>query len=239
MIEIVTHCYAVKYPVYARMLTAQISSLILWQPHVDVLLTVCCNESDSLTLQAIDGFGCRPTPMLTINAMLMPLGELFRRAIGRNRAMKASTADVVWLADADYICGRGCIDAIAAADFGEYRGIIPSKCWIHRSHYEGDAELERVSIGEPFEPDLSLYEAWRPRFAIGGLFIVRGDHARLGYLPDTKWCEPIPDDKLHTGFADTWCDRKYRRRGLEHLVKRVDIPGVFRMRHSVSPFGLK
>ena len=33
-IEIVTHCYAEQHPVFAKLLTAQLSSLLLWPPEM-------------------------------------------------------------------------------------------------------------------------------------------------------------------------------------------------------------
>ncbi len=233
-IQIVTHCYAVKLPIYAKMLTAQISSLILWQPHHEVLLTVCCNQDDALTLKAIDGLGSNPTPMVKVQAMLLSLPDLFRRAIGRNRAAKQSTADIVWHCDADYLFARDCIDSICAVEFGEFNSVIPKKAWMHRSHYEGSAELERVEIGELFEPDLSLYQAWHPKEAIGGLQIVRGDFARQGYLDGTKWQTPVHD--VSEGFQNTAEDRKYRRLELKSNTMKADIHGVHRMRHVESSF---
>lgn len=231
-IQIITHCYAAKIPDFAAMLAAQMSSLIFWQPHVDVLLTVCCNEDDALTMEAVGSFGTHPLPTVRIQPLLMPLRDLFRRAIGRNRAAKASTADVVWFTDADYIFGRGCLDYVAGVDFRDSNSIIPRKAWIHRRHTDGDSEIKRVTIGEVFEPDLSLFQSWHLRLAIGGMQIVKGDFARQGYLDQTKWQNPVVDTSR--GFQDTWCDKKYRK--TLGLPLPVDIPGCYRMRHSSSAF---
>lgn len=234
MIQIVTHCYAAKIPDFAAMLTAQISSLILWPPKVDTLLTVCCNQDDELTMRAIYGIGLLPVPTVRIEPLTLSLPQLFRRAIGRNLAAKASRAQVVWHADADYLFGRDCIDSLAAVDFRTFNSVIPRKAWLHRSHTEGDAELKRITIGELFEPDLGIFQAWHPKEAIGGLQIVEGTFARKGYLDGTKWQTPVHD--VSKGFQNTLEDRKYRRQELHSNTMLADIHGVYRMRHSSSAF---
>ncbi len=229
-IEIVVHCYAEKIPDFAAMLTAQLSSLVLWTPKTcNVTLRVCAKSGDQLTDEAGFGFG----PFLAENVFSDPLWldgtDIFRRAIGRNIAAKRSNADIVWFADADYLFGEGCLDALAASDF---KGLAyPRDIMIHKSHAVGDAELARIKIGEQFEPDLTLFKPQRIKFAIGGLQIVDGDTARAGgYLDGTRWVKPT----TATDFQDTREDRVFR--GLFPKSTALELPNLFRMRHSRSAF---
>jgi hypothetical protein len=237
-VHVITHCYAAKIPDFAKMLTAQISSLILWPPKTcRAILQVCTTPDDVVTAKAIIDLANIMPPLTKLDLLLMPKTDLFRRAIGRNAAAKASMADVCWFADADYLFGEGCLDAVAAVKFpaGGPEFALPRDAAIHADHNAGDAELARIEIGKLFEPDLSKFKRWAPKLPIGGLQIVSGDTARQGYLDGTKWIKPLADASL--GFQNTSEDSRYRKSrygGGSRFF--ADIPGVFRMRHWESAF---
>jgi hypothetical protein len=236
-VHIISHCYALKIPDFAKMLTAQISSLILWPPTVNTILTVCTTPEDVVTGKAMIGLANAVKPPVKLDLLFLEKTDLFRRAIGRNKAAKASGADVCWFADADYLFGHGCIDAVAAVKFPDCgpEFVLPRDAAIHVDHDAGDAELARIEIGEVFTPDLSKFKHWGPRLPIGGLQIVSGDVARNGYLDGTKWIKPLADASL--GFQNTSEDSRYRKSrygGGSRFF--ADIPGVYRMRHWESAF---
>jgi hypothetical protein len=232
-IKIIVHCYAEKHPEFARMLTAQLSSLLYWQPTDRVFVTVCTSQTDILTHQVVADFGkrfeCERSPV-RVCAWMFAKEELFKRAIGRNAVAKVSTADVIWFADADYLFGEKCLDTLAET---RIEGLVfPRKVMIHRSHELGDQELKRIVPGEIFQADLSLFEEHRVRYAIGGLQIVPGSLGRKGYLDGTRWTKPLADASV--GFQDTREDRIYR--GEAGPSQPIDLPSLYRMRHSASAF---
>jgi len=237
-IEVVAHCFAEKRPEFAKLLTAQLSSLELWPAKADIQVTVCTAKSDNLTMSVCKAFNNdwvedSDYPVLeTIEAA--EHRWLFRRSIIRNRCAKESLADIVWFCDADYIFGQGCLDALAASDF---KGLAyPKEVQIHRAHWLGDKEIARIEPGKLFEPDLSLFETKREKFAIGGLQIVDGDSARkYGYLDATKWVQPVPDAQ---DFLDTKEDKAFRNFMIEKCgpSTQLDLPNLYRFRHSASAF---
>jgi sRNA-binding carbon storage regulator CsrA len=160
--------------------------------------------------------------------------QVFRRSIMRNMAAKESKADILWMIDSDYLMLEGCLDALAASDF---KGIAyPREVQIHRAHWLGDKEIARIKPGELFEPDLSLFETKKEKFAIGGLQIVDGDSARkYGYLDNTKWVQPVPDAQ---DFLDTKEDKAFRNFMIETVGPStpLSLPNLFRFRHSESAF---
>jgi hypothetical protein len=231
-VELIVHCYAEKIPIFASMLTAQLSSLVLWPPkNADVTVTVVCAADDDLTAQTVVEFSAQYGDRFRLQSLYLDKSRLFRRAIGRNEAAKLSTADRVWFIDADYLLGDGAIDAVAQTKF-KCALLFPKHVWIHRAHHLGDAEIARIIPGQLFRPNLELFEQRLEKFAIGGLQIVHGDTARIGgYLDGTKWTQPVPQA---TDFLDTKEDKAFRVHCGGSMP--VDIPGVYRMRHSPSAF---
>jgi len=257
-VEIITHCFAEKIPAFASLLTAQLSSLILWEPrNCMAVLTICYAEDDQRTKWVIERLveivdGCKedePELARAIDTGLVPCphprvdmkllfeldrAKLFRRSIGRNMAARRSRADIVWFADCDYIFGEGCLDALAASEF---TGLTyPQEVQIHRAHHIGDAEIARIKPGELFTPDLSLFETKREKFAIGGLQIVPGDVARkYGYCDGGRWQKPADPAQ---GFQDTREDKAYRQEMIEKCgpSKAIHLPNLYRFRHSESAF---
>jgi hypothetical protein len=237
-VELVVHCWAEKRPVFAHMLTAQLSSLVLWRPKCIVKVTVFCTPGDKLTAKVLAGFRAtieKPPNTVWVRPWHVPPPCLFRRAIGRDMAGKASTADVVWFADCDYLFtegpdGKATLDHLAEHTWTTQAG-FPAQALIHKTHATGDAEMARVVPGEVWEPDLSLFQPWKPPGAIGGLQIVPGDVARRGYCTGTKWLNPTNA----ADFQDTREDRVYRC-SIPGPHTRLDLPGLYRLRHTDSAF---
>jgi hypothetical protein len=230
-VEIIVHCYAVAIPDFAKMLTAQLSSILQMPPKCGVCVSVCTSAKDELTQHVVQQFSeAFHDAGDSVSAWLFDETRLFRRAIARNQCALATKADVVWFADADYLCGEGALDAMAKIDFQSTLA-FPRHVFIHRSHAMGDRELARIIPGEMFLPDLSIYEQRTEKFAIGGLQIVSGFTARTaGYLDRTKWVEPVKADR----FLDTKEDKAFRAKCGSSAA--VDIPNLYRMRHSQSAF---
>lgn len=234
-LEIVCHCYSEKIPDFASMLTAQLSSIVRHPPSTGaVIVTVVTSGTDRITSEVASAFAYRSDskhlPQVTIALMLLEPRLLFRRAIGRNMRARRTTADILWFADADYLCGPRTLDSILAVECDTLWH--PKQVLIHASHEEGDKLIERIIPGEDVEGDLGRFVDHRVRYAIGGLQFVPGSVARSkGYLDQTRWTKPVDPAG---GFMDTAEDRVYR--GSFERSVAVEIPGLMRLRHSRSAF---
>ena len=228
-LEVIVHCVADQIPAFASMLTAELSSLVLYPPKCQYKITVVTSPKDELTLRVAEAFSSR-LPDGTIKTLEIEPPAIYRRAIGRNIAAKRSNADVVYFADADYLWLDGCLDAVANIVFDAAKMVYPREAMIHRSHEAGDVEIDRVVPGDVFTPDLSIFEPWRIHKAIGGLQIVPGDVARQGYLDGTAWTDVV----AFKHFENTHCDKHFRRAC--GGATGIDLPGFWRFRHSESAF---
>lgn len=223
-IEIVSHCWN-----YAHMLVYQLSSLVLFPPRdVDVTMTVYYGEEDALTVALLDYFAGQDVPGVRWNWQKLPRQALFRRAIGRNLAAKASQADWVWFTDCDLLFREGCLDGLAQALQGrrdtlvfpsaEYcTGLLPPEAPILAPVM---APLQTLDV------DPSLFSHFPRDRATGPLQITHGDVARaVGY------CESLP---YYQQPSDTWC-KAYEDRAFRWLLRTrgepIDVPGVYRIRH--------
>lgn len=90
-LQIVSHCWQ-----YAHLLAYQMSSLALSPPtHAKLQYTLFYAPEDSDTQNLIWHFDERDVPNVKWDWQPLPREQLLRRAIGRNLAARASTADWV------------------------------------------------------------------------------------------------------------------------------------------------
>lgn len=235
-VEIVSHAWAERFPIYAAALTYQLSSLVLHPPQkCRVSVAVCCTLGDARVAEVIANFYKRYK--LDIRTVLLDVPSLGRRAIGRNAAAKSTEADIVWFADVDYVFGHDCLDALAVMEWPDDVSIVfPKRIKIQCDHATGDKELEFVlHRSMKFAGIVGVltdqFVDHTHNRAIGGVQIVRGDLARRhGYLDGhAKWQKPLTDGKMfHTSE-----DMAFRRQCKEHgRAMGIELPNVFRMRHS-------
>lgn len=227
-LHLIAHCWSGDRDCYAKMLTAQLSSLLRWPPKCEYTLSICTARDDHQTLSAIEAFQHRCVAAVP---RLLPRTELFRRAFGRNHCAKLSDGfDIVWFTDCDLLFGEGCLDALAGSDF---MGLAyPRQQLIHRSHAMGDEDLATITVGVTWKHDPSRFMPHRMKFASGGVQIVDGNTGRRGYLDGTRWQQAVDPAG---GFRAPGEDRVFR--GLFRGKSTVlDIPNLFRLRHSSTPF---
>ena len=234
-VEIVTHCWAKHHSQYARLLAYQCKSIADHPPsRVDVTLTVCCSQEDEHTCRIVRGWqspinyeGYLTGSEMTLRPWFMPVDMLLPRAIGRNAAARSSSADVCWWTDADYLFGRGCLDSLEQL-VGSDPLYFPQRTWISRDHAIGDRYIHHDTL---LPIDLADFTAKNERRAIGGLQISPSRVAHAGYCPDSKWQKPAPPgtDTI-IGFG---ADAAYRRQ-LGTKGMPIDVPNLFRIRHSVT-----
>lgn len=232
MIELVTHCCAVELPQYAWTLKAQIEAML----SSDLArLTVCFWEGDELTKRIVAQYHTSRVRA----SQHMHLATLGRRAIGRNwvsqHLIPAETSTVIFT-DADYLWTAEALQTLEswATRPRNATMIYPRKIQVSRDWNLGDEQWGRSRDGTfSIIPEEFIDQQFTR--AIGGVQIVRGSFAREnGYLrDDPKWQRP------QTGkpFSDFKDDVAYRRFcELRGPIVAVDIPGIYRIRHTHTSY---
>jgi len=223
-IEIVSHCWQ-----YAHLLAYQLSSLVNFPPaRARVRMTVFFAPEDTRTRAMLDFFGGIAVPGVTWNWQALPPPELFRRAIGRNRIARSTSADWVWFTDCDIVFHRDCIDTLSS----QLQGRQDLLCYpkferITPMLTEDDpvlaAERDRPRVVDIDTSEFSLLAV--PQ-ATGAYQIVHGDIARAcGY------CEQVAIFQRPVArWAKTFEDRTFRWL-MRTLGTPLEVPGVHRIRH--------
>ncbi len=223
-IEIVSHCWR-----YHHLLAYHLSSLVLHPPRdCRVTMTVFYAPEDEATSRMLEFFSEQKVPGVEWNWQPLVRGELFRRAIGRNRAALATSADWIWFSDCDVIFHDRALD-VAAGLLADH----PDLLCFPREHgvselLDSDDPMLQEAAGRAgivrIDPD-----AFSPELrekAVGGFQILRGDAARtLGY------CAAIPFYQRPVNrWQKTHEDRTFRWI-LATNGTPLDIPGLYRIRH--------
>ncbi len=253
-LDIVVHCWAADLPHYAAMLREQIRSLFQHKPaDCDVQLIVGCANEDANTREMLYQFTAGQTGAttafdsgpavchhyylhgITLCEVVMPKGELFRRAILRHKWTQRSEADVLWFADCDYTVGEGTLAAICARVQRTDGLCFPREYYIHNDHATGDRAVASGKI------DLSEFRQTRAKRAIGGIQIIGAEVAKkIGYLGHgrrkSKWQEPEDPSVPFRCFRD---DSTWRRLMFPDGGREIEVPNLFRLRHSIGAEGSK
>lgn len=237
-IRVVTHAWAGKFSQYASFLKHHIDSLSRCYDACEkqVKLTLCYCPQDDLVVNVIDSMSS--AEWLDRGWLLIPLHLplLGRRSIGRNLAAKISKEDYVFFTDVDHVFEPICFESIPSRFEEGIAMIFPTEIKIHRLHSIGDAVANRALIDDPLPMNVLLKaENFTPKQynrAIGGVQIVRGDIARLGYLDGTEW--NVPSMPAFKDFLD---DIAYRRACSERgRIQGVELSGIYRLRHSRTTY---
>lgn len=225
-VELVTHCFR-----YSRLLRYHLSSLALWPPlELDLRVTVFFAVEDEATSAVLAWFGAKSVARVEWNWQPLPVLELCRRSIGRNRAALATEADWVWFCDVDYWFGDACWTALAKMNPPRKPLIFPREVQMHAWRSLGDACIAATNP----EPGLVAaprdeFRPQRMRRAIGGIQIARGDVCReRGYLKDRPCWQ---HSSAHPQFQRCREDRIFRH-DLKTSGQGINLPEVFRIRHS-------
>ena len=233
-IRIVSHCYAAALPHYAEFLKYQLSSLALNPVPCPVAITVCYCPADEATWDVLRWFG--ENEGIGLDPLPLPLPALGRRSIGRNTAALESTEDLIWFCDVDHVFGPGCLASL----WRQWQAMDPKPAmvwpWhikIHRDHATGDAATARAAGEMLARIDPAEFVDKSYNRAIGGIQIVAGDFARKwGYLPTGPYQEPRRDDRPFGDFRDDIAYRNFVK--LHGEVRRIELPNLFRIRHSTK-----
>lgn len=227
-VEIVTHCY--RYP---SLLRYQLSSLMEWPPSdVEVTATVFFTPADEETAEVLRWCGEHDVPGVRWNWRAQPAMELCKRSIGRNLAAMVTKADWVWFCDADYWFTSDCWKWFKECGAIDASLIYPRWVCGHRTHALGDQCIEAARTkGGLAIANATEFERERNNRAIGGIQIVSGRYCREhGYLKNSALAQAArSSEKWERTKEDVWFRRELGSKGLA-----VDLPGVYRIRHSAA-----
>lgn len=245
MIEICTHVYAAKFPHYAKALRYHLSGPLNHPTNVQVRFTIAFNEDDIATRDVLDEFAEYNCHLYSVHRLPLPLDLLGRRHYGRDLACQNTKADLIWMADCDYVFGPGCLDALhqiwqaKQPKPGEPPAPVlmyPDRVLISKTHEIGDQQMAKAVTGKRPDVDPAEFSSTKQFRAIGGTFIMDGDFARnVGYLRGGKWLPPWPDSG-EPPFASTRDDVCFRQRAGKHgeIYRIPSLPGLYRLRHSTT-----
>jgi hypothetical protein len=223
-VEIVSHCWN-----YSHLLAYQLSSLVLAPPQkCTVTMTVCYCEEDQATVDLLAFFGQKTVPHVRWQWLPLRREQLMRRAIGRNHAGRASTADWVWFTDCDLLFHQGCLDRLAEALSGRNDPLVFPREERCTPMLKPTDQLLQAAARNPQIVDIEAerFEIEWPRKATGPLQILRGDLARrFGYCNAIR-CYQTPTDR----WRKTYEDRAFRWL-LGTAGTAIDVPGVYRIKH--------
>lgn len=224
-IEIITHCWQ-----YDRLLAYQLTSLCKYyvtNAGIQIVATVFYNSSDEHTANMLDWF-CSNSTWIDFQPAELPIPELLNRSIGRNKAAIQSKADWVWFADCDYVFGPDSLSTVCKFDPDDSPLFFPRIVQTHFRHAIGDDYIQAVSKPGFYDIDPVNFYAQKMDRAIGGIQIVHGNTARKhGYCNWRRAQRPISGNKFVNPSGDVWY-----RKSLETTGLAVDIPNVYRIRHS-------
>lgn len=239
-IRIVTHAYAKILPQYATFLRAHLSSLVVHPPLVKTAITICCTDDDERIMKVLDYF--LSLRKLELDVLKMEKNQLLRRAIGRNKVALELKEELIWFADVDYYFGPDCVDSVwnAWQEFDQKPVLIwPKSAMIQRDHEIGD-QWHRDNFnreGLIINTHGNDFKKTRYDRAIGGVQISPNWYVRKhGYMNDTKWLETEETDRFFTTVEDVHYRRSAEERGLSVAI---DVPNLFRFRHSESAWAPK
>lgn len=223
-LEIIIHCWR-----FSRTLIYELSSLFTHAPD-GVTATIFYDPDDRPTVDVLDFFGSK----IDIGEWPLPKEKLLRRAIGRNMAARASTADIVWFCDADYYFGPGCLEVLTHLPIEDDMIYYPRTQQINKTHALGDQYARAATKPGIYSVAQNDFRPEKIRKAIGGLQIVTGDTARKhGYCDG---CKVQGEVSSKGGWAMTLGDQVYRGQsgiGCGNGTQ-IHLPNLYRIRQSTQ-----
>ena len=226
-LDIVSHCWQ-----YSHLLVYQLSSLANYPPAaLNVRYRLFYATEDSGTKDLIETFGQMEIPGVTWEWNPISKEELFRRAIGRNRAAKSSRADWMWFSDCDLIFHKDCLDSLATSLQGLQTGLVFPASEQITELLAANHPLIAQSLDQPLPIDIdpSIFFNNKITKAKGAFQIVHGDVARaVGYC-DALPLYQQPDKRWRKTYEDTVFRNLIGYEGLE-----IDVRGLHRIRHSAK-----
>lgn len=226
-LDIVSHCWQ-----YSHLLVYQLSSLVNYPPTaLEVRYRLFYADEDTGTKALIETFEQLEIPGVTWEWNPISKEELFRRAIGRNRAAKSSHADWLWFSDCDLIFHKDCLDSLARSLHGLQAGLVFPESEQITELFAADHPLITQSLSQPLPIDIdpSIFFHNKITKAKGAFQIVHGDVARaVGYCNGLSLYQQ-PDKRWRKTYEDT-----VFRNLLGYEGQGIDVKGLHRIRHSAK-----
>ena len=222
-LEIVSHCWQ-----YSHLMAYNLSAYVNYPPkEIDVIVTVFYSPEDTNTVNTLNFFEKKIVEGVTWNWQPLTTGELFRRAIGRNKAALNTRANWIWYIDCDLIFHEGCLDALSR----ELQNRSDILLFPNSENTTPLLDSENLVLKNNSEPkiidiDVSIFYEKKINRAVGAYQITHGDIARsFGYCngisvyqtPETRW-------------RKTFEDRTYRWL-IGSQGTPIDVPSIYRIRH--------
>jgi len=223
-LEIVSHCWQ-----YAHLAIYQFSSLQRHPPkNLSITHTLYYAAEDTQTKSLADHFAATEVENVSWRSIPLPKAELMRRAIGRNRAALATSADWVWFADCDLIFDENCLDSLAPHLKSQQTGLLFPNGERITELLPADHPwiTDSLTAPRPVAIDPNMFHANTITKAKGAFQIVHGDVARaMGYCGDLPLYQQ-PDSRWRKTYEDT-----VFRNLLGHEGVPVTIDNLLRIRH--------
>ncbi|MFI3246227.1 MAG: glycosyltransferase family A protein [Ferrimonas sp.] len=224
-LEIVSHCWK-----YSEFQLYQLSSLVNHPPtKLKVVHTVFYAEEDTDTVRVLDFFATQTVENVTWNFQALPKEQLFRRAIGRNKAAKATQADWIWFTDCDVVFHEHALDTLAEQLVGRQDYLVYPEQMLATDLLPKDDPLIVAAKAKPrlMALDLSRFSVRKFSRATGPIQITHGDVARAcGYCASLAAYQ-----KPAASWAKCYEDRAFRwLLGTQGVA--LAIPNVLFIRHA-------
>lgn len=226
-LQIVSHCWN-----YAHLSVFQLSSIVNYPPTLcNLTYTLFYAKEDEEMVKLIEKFSSLSIPGVSWDWQELPRAELFRRAIGRNKAAKNSQAHWVWFSDCDLIFHENCLDSLAVALAEKQTGLV-------YPDHEGITDLlpadhpmlnQKLDQGGTVDVDTALFYTNRIEKAKGAFQIVHGDVARAAGYCGTIGIYQRPSSVWRKTYEDT-----VFRKLIEYSGEPVSVDNLFRIRHAVK-----
>lgn len=224
-LQVVSHAWQ-----YAHLSVFQLSSLVNYPPQAcDLTYTLYHAAEDTAQRRLVERFDAMDIPHVSWDWQVLPKAELLRRAIGRNKAAKASQAHWIWFADCDLIFHEGCLDSVADAVASRQTGLV-------FPDHEGITDLlpaEHPMLNQSTEGvatvdiDPALFRRNVITKPKGAFQIVHGDVARaVGYCDSIRLYQR-PTDAWRKTFEDT-----VFRRVIDYAGIPIPVQNLYRIRHA-------
>ena len=225
-LEIVSHCWQ-----YSNMLTYQLSSFVNNPPtNLTLTVTVFYCEEDQDTVETLKYFEQHKVENIHWNWQALSKSQLFRRAIGRNRAALSTKADWVWYTDCDIIYHQNCLDSLAEALQGKQGALYyPRQERTTPMLAESDPMLRKGRKPQLVDIEADEFSLHSRDKAKGAFQIVHGDIARaIGYCDGMR---AFQTEVNH--WSKTYEDTAFRWL-LQTRGEPIDVEGVYQIRHIVK-----
>ncbi|MGM0526748.1 MAG: glycosyltransferase family A protein [Pseudomonadota bacterium] len=202
-LEVVSHCWN-----YAHLLSYQLQSLIDYAPNqLTIKFTVFYCQEDQATVKLLDQYSAISHDNINWNFVELDKSALLRRAIGRNKAAKSTSADWIWFTDCDLVFGKNTFSSLRDQLTGQQSILVFPATVKRTSLLEKDNELltcDRFNAADCLENDTCNFHTFEK--ATGPVQIVHGSIAReYGYC-DQLACYQQRKDR----WVKTYEDRAFR-----------------------------